>query len=112
MNWQPLTTLSQLEEIDRLSQDKPVLIFKHSTRCGVSIRMLSTVEKAWKPSDEANFSVWFLDLLNHRDISSAIATRYGVEHESPQTLLIKNGKCILDASHHFIDLDEVRMKAA
>jgi bacillithiol system protein YtxJ len=112
MNWQPLTTLAQLEEIDRLSQDKPVLIFKHSTRCGVSMRMLSTVEKAWKQEDDALFSVWFLDLLDHRDISAAIASRYGIEHESPQTLLIKNGTCILDASHHFIDLEEVRTKAA
>ena len=112
MNWQPLTTLAQLDELDQLSQDKPVLIFKHSTRCGVSLRMLSTVEKAWKQSDDVIFSAWFLDLLNHRDISTAIASRYGIEHESPQALLIKNGKCILDASHHFIDLDEVRTKAA
>lgn len=112
MNWQSLTTLAQLDELDRLSQEKPMLIFKHSTRCGVSLRMLSTVEKAWKQADDILFSAWFLDLLNHRDISTAIASRYGIEHESPQTLLIKNGKCILDASHHFIDLEEVRIKAA
>lgn len=112
MNWNKLSALEQLDDLDKLSNDKPVLIFKHSTRCGVSLRMLSTFEKNWKESDTDQISAWHLDLLNHRDISNAIAQRYGVEHESPQILLIKNGKCVHDASHHFIDMDEVRKLAA
>ncbi len=112
MNWNKLESLEQLEALDTLSHSRPVLIFKHSTRCGVSLRMLSTFERAWKESDSAQISAWQLDLLNYRSISNAFAERYGVEHESPQILLIKNGKCILDASHHFIDLDEVRKVAA
>lgn len=88
------------------------MIYKHSTRCGVSLRMQSILEKTWKNEDEALFEVWHLDLLSHRVISDAIAQRYGVDHESPQILLIRNGASILDASHHFIDLDEVRKTAA
>jgi bacillithiol system protein YtxJ len=49
-----------------------------------------------------------LDLLNHRDISQEIATRFDVYHQSPQMLLIKEGKSIYDASHS--DIDAVELK--
>jgi bacillithiol system protein YtxJ len=45
----------------------------------------------------------FLDLLNHRDISNAIAMQLGVHHESPQVVVIKNGQAVFHESHHSID---------
>ncbi|MGZ5263119.1 MAG: monothiol bacilliredoxin BrxC family protein, partial [Kaistella sp.] len=41
--------------------------------------------------------------LNHRDVSNAVAKRFGIEHESPQVWLIRNGKCIYSATHSEID---------
>ncbi len=99
MNWKPLNTLAQLDEIDAASQEKPVLIFKHSTRCNISATALSRLERAWTSADDAAHTAYHLDLLAHRDISDAIAQRYGVEHESPQTLVIRNGKCVHVATH-------------
>ena len=99
MNWKPLNTPAQLDEIDAASQNKPVLIFKHSTRCNISATALSRLERSWKPADDTAHTVYQLDLLAHRDISDAIAKRYGVEHESPQTLVIRNGKCVQVATH-------------
>jgi bacillithiol system protein YtxJ len=55
----------------------------------------------------ANTSLYFLDLINHRDISAAIAEIFQVHHESPQTLLIKDGECILDSSHSDISAEEI-----
>ena len=93
MNWKPLTSLDQLDIIDAASQDKPVLIFKHSTRCNISATALSRLERSWTASDDTEQTTYYLDLLAHRDISDAIAKRYGVEHESPQALFIREGKC-------------------
>lgn len=98
MNWTPLTELAHLDAIDAASKGRPVLIFKHSTRCSISSTALHRLERNWRPEDAAH-AVWYLDLLRYRPISDAIAERYGVRHESPQVLVIREGRCVYDASH-------------
>ena len=99
--WIPLVDLGQLNEIIMLSETQPVIIFKHSTRCGISKMALKQFESDF---DVAGLVVpYFLDLLEHRDISNAVATRFGVEHQSPQLLAIKEGKVLYEASHGSID---------
>ena len=107
MNWTPLTKTSQLEEVDARSAEKPVLIFKHSTRCNISSAALGRLERAWTEADDAAHTTYFLDLLKHRDISDAIAARYGVEHESPQALVINNGECVEQSAHFGITYKEL-----
>lgn len=99
MNWTSLDDLALLDEVDRLSAEKPVLIFKHSTRCGISSAALGRLEREWTNADDERHKAFFLDLLRYRPISNAIAERYGVRHGSPQALVISNGKCIHDATH-------------
>lgn len=101
IGWKPLVDLGQLNEIVDLSNEKPVAIFKHSTRCSISRMALKQFENEFDMEDK--IVPYFLDLLNHRDISNEIAVRFGVEHQSPQILLIKNGKAIFAASHSDID---------
>jgi bacillithiol system protein YtxJ len=108
MDWLSLTTEKQLEEIDKLSytsQIKGILLFKHSTRCSISSMALSRLERSLKVSD--SLPLYFLDLLNYRSISQHIAERYGIAHQSPQILVIKNGKCIYDASHSGINGQDI-----
>ena len=67
--------------------------------------VLSQFKKDFDTSS-TNLDLHFLDLLNHRDISNAIAERFNVVHESPQLLIIKNGIAVSNASHGSInDLD-------
>jgi bacillithiol system protein YtxJ len=99
MNWIPLTDVAQLDAVDAASAGKPVLIFKHSTRCSISSVALGRLENSWSPTDDAEHNVHYLDLIRYRDVSNAIAERYGVQHESPQVLVIRHGKCVYDASH-------------
>lgn len=106
INWIPLTDLGQLNEIMELSHQQPVVIFKHSTRCSISRMALKQFENEFDL--EGSVTPYFLDLLNHRDISQEIATRFEVYHQSPQLLLIKEGKSIYDASHS--DIDAVELK--
>ncbi len=108
INWIPLTDLSQLDEIVAISNEKPVVIFKHSTRCSISRFALKQFEKEFDL--EGKVDAYFLDLLEHRDISGEIANRFNVFHQSPQLLLIKGGKSVYDVSHNDIDAGELKGK--
>ncbi|WP_420576645.1 bacillithiol system redox-active protein YtxJ [Ekhidna sp.] len=107
--WNSLTTIDQLEEVDKNSQKKPVLLFKHSTRCSISAMSLARFERSYE--ETAAFEPYFLDLIAHRDVSNAIAEKYGVVHQSPQTILIKNGKAVFDSSHMGISYSELNNHA-
>jgi bacillithiol system protein YtxJ len=108
INWIPLNHLGQLDEIVAFSNEKPAVIFKHSTRCSVSRMALKQFETEYDLEDAVD--MYFLDLLEHRAISNAIATRFGVFHQSPQLLLIKEGKSVYDVSHSDIDAEELKGK--
>lgn len=108
MNWNHLEHPEQLNDIVTESADNTVLIFKHSTRCNISRATLDRLERNWKDAEVPNVKPYFLDLLSHRNISNAIAEQFHVEHESPQVLIIRNGKSVYDNSHYGIDFNEIR----
>ena len=105
INWIPLQFMGQLDEIAALSDNKPAVIFKHSTRCSISRFALKQSEKEFALEDKVD--AYFLDFFEHRDISNEIASRFNVYHQSPQLLLIKNGKSVYDVSHSDIDAKEL-----
>ena len=107
--WNSLTDLKQLDAIVEESTETPVLIFKHSTRCPVSRMALKNFENEYD-IEEGEMNAYFLDLLEHRDISNEIASRFNVEHQSPQLILIKNGKAVYDTSHSDIDAETLKSK--
>jgi len=104
MNWHPINSIEQLEQIKTASFTTPQVIFKHSTTCSISRMALDRFERAEAPE---NVEFHYLDLLNYRPISNEIATFFEVHHESPQVILIKNGECIYDESHYGIMMDEL-----
>jgi bacillithiol system protein YtxJ len=108
INWLSLTDLGQLNEISQLSNEKPVVIFKHSTRCSISRMALKNFENEFDLSDQV--TPYFLDLITFQDISNEIASRFDVVHQSPQLLLIVEGKSVYDVSHSAIDADELKIK--
>ena len=97
VEWIPLTDLGQLNEIINKSTETPVAIFKHSTRCSVSRMALKQFESEFNLTFKV--TPYFLDLLEYRDISNEIVIRFGVVHQSPQLILIKDGKAVYNASH-------------
>ncbi|RWW98845.1 bacillithiol system redox-active protein YtxJ [Flavobacterium cerinum] len=107
--WSDLTQLKQLEDIIEESAETPVVIFKHSTRCSISRMALKNFEREYAV-EEGKAKPYFLDLLEHRDISNEIASRFEVQHQSPQLLLIKNGKAVYNSSHSDIDAAIVKDK--
>ena len=103
--WRQLTDLGLLNEIVEVSNEKLVLIFKHSTRCSISRYSLKQFENEFAFQDK--IIPYFLDLIEFRDISNEIAQRFGVIHQSPQIILIKKGKAIYDTSHESIDANKL-----
>lgn len=92
--WNELTYLAQLEEVDEMSRAAGIVLFKHSTRCLISQVALRAFSRAWS-SSRTRITVCFLDLSAHADISASIAQRYGVRHASPQVVLVRGGDGVL-----------------
>ncbi len=107
MNWNPITSPAHLEQLIEVSHQKQVIIFKHSTRCSVSSMALNRLERSWNASEMEAVTPYFLDLIAHRSLSNQIASTFGVEHESPQVLVIEKGDCIYHASHMGINYQEL-----
>ncbi|MES2864693.1 MAG: bacillithiol system redox-active protein YtxJ [Bacteroidota bacterium] len=102
-----LNAKEQFDEIDEISHTKPVVLFKHSTRCIISRTVLKQFDLEFNfPEDKMD---WFLlDLLNFRDLSNEIASRYNVTHQSPQIVVIRNGKAVFNESHDSISVDDLK----
>jgi bacillithiol system protein YtxJ len=105
MNWLELNNESQLSEIEALSYKHPVAIFKHSTRCSISAFVKRAFEKEWDLFPQP-FEVVLLDLIAYRDVSNAVASKFGVVHQSPQLIVVQNAKVVYAASHDNISAAE------
>ncbi len=103
MDFVPLENEEQIIEIKRAKGYN--VIFKHNTTCPISKSVRSKFEAEADTLTEVN-SVYFLDLLANRNLSDAIAKEFDVEHESPQLLLIKDGKCTYSNSLYDITIGD------
>lgn len=108
MEWIPLTSEDQLNEIITDSEKNPVMIFKHSTRCSISSTSLNRLERSWNGNEMSHVKAFYLDLLSYRPISAKIETLFHVEHQSPQAIVIDHGKSIWDASHYDIQYEAIK----
>lgn len=107
IQWNTLTGLEQLKQLQSESFTQPVIIFKHSTRCSISNTTLDRLQRNWK-AEEVPVKSYYLDLLTYRSISNEIASQFEVEHQSPQLLLIHQDKIAYHASHFDIDYNQMK----
>jgi bacillithiol system protein YtxJ len=95
--------LRRKEDFDALverSKTDPILIFKHSTQCGISERAFDAFHSFMRNANSVEAGVVLV--LENRDVSDAIANQLGVEHESPQAIVIDQGRPAWNASHRGI----------
>lgn len=105
----PWNNLASVETLDKIIDDsfsQPIAILKHSTSCGISRMVLRQFENEFDV-EAGKVKLYFLDLISNRDVSNRIASKFNVPHESPQILLIKDGKSVYDASHSAINAESL-----
>ena len=98
--------VDSVDSLDRLfaqSYERPIILLKHSTTCGISSGVYRIVENV---SGEVNVIV----IQTHRDLSNEIATRTGVRHESPQAIVLRDGQPVYHASHYDIEAEHIEEK--
>ena len=102
IEWIPLASVSQLDNIAAASVGKPQVIFKHSTSCGISRMVLNMITRSYT-FESGVMDMYFLDLLSNREVSNAVAEQFQVMHQSPQMLIVKNGVVVAHDSHGAIN---------
>lgn len=105
--WVYINSVDQLNKIIQTTFDKPVLLFKHSTRCMTSAIALKSFNEEWTTGNEL-CNLYFIDLLAHRDVSDEIEVLTGIKHESPQVIVLKGRDIIYDESHSAIDARRIQ----
>ena len=106
-----MCTVESIEDLDallELSKTKPVVLFKHSTRCSISTLANDAYKAYLETADTDAVEYTYLDLLEHRDVSNAIAQKTGVWHQSPQVILVKDGKAVWNTSHLSITAEALK----
>jgi bacillithiol system protein YtxJ len=91
----PITETSDLDQLVERSHATPVILFKHSTTCPIS-------SAAYKQMSEVAEEVSLVVVQRARDVSKEIEARTGIQHESPQTIVLRNGEAVWSASHYDI----------
>ncbi len=91
------------EELDALiekSNEQAIVLFKHSTTCPISAGVYQEISNA-----DADINL--IVVQRARDVSSAVAEKTGIRHESPQAFVVKNGKVVYHASHYDVTASDV-----
>ena len=89
-----------LENLLTDSTKKPVIVFKHSNACSISARAYREMEKI----DGVNI----VEVQSARDVSRELASRTGVRHETPQVIILRDGKAVWNASHFDVTAADVQ----
>ena len=101
-----LTLLQDVDELDRLlseSHTRPLLVFKHSFTCGISAEALDELidhlnaDLCAAGGPDPRYAM--VTVQTHRDLSNAVAAKLGIRHETPQALIVRDGRVVWTASH-------------
>jgi bacillithiol system protein YtxJ len=112
-----LTTLREVAELEKALDDshqRPLLLFKHSYSCGVSAEALDELRAHLEDGTAGATSVRYaiVTVQTHRDLSNRIAERLGVRHETPQVILVHDGRAVWTASHFRVNTAEIEKALA
>jgi bacillithiol system protein YtxJ len=82
------------------SKQKTVLVFKHSNACPISAR-------AYREMEKLDGQVNLIEIQAVPELSREVESMTGVRHESPQVILLRDGKAVWNASHFDVNVSSV-----
>ncbi len=103
-HFETVSDIEALEGLSARSNEAPVLIFKHSTTCGISAI-------AYGEMARVQSVVALVEVQSAPEVSREIESRTGIEHESPQVIILRNGKAVWHVSHSKIKADALERAA-
>jgi bacillithiol system protein YtxJ len=104
----PLRAVGELDAVLGESHRRPVLLFKHSYTCGVSAEALDELRLHIDEATSASIQYAMVTVQTHRDVSNAVSQRLGVRHETPQAILVRDGRVVWTASHFRVNAAELQ----
>jgi len=104
-SWKVLTSNEQVDRVVKDSFTSPQVIFKHSIRCSLSESIYNHLNE-WN-KDQQVLTIHYLDIINYRPVSNYIEALFGILHESPQIILLQQGKVQYHESHYRIKGDKL-----
>ncbi len=108
MNWTEIKDISEIDALRNESNDGAIMLFKHSTSCPISSMALNRLERSWNDAEVKGLKPYILDLIRYREVSNQIAESFGVPHESPQVIVLRNGEAVYDTSHMGINFQDLK----
>ena len=93
-----LKSIDELDQAMAESNERPVLLFKHSTTCPISARAFREFQSYLEEADQS-VSYNLIIIQDARAVSDEASERLGIEHESPQAVIVRNGREVWNASH-------------
>jgi bacillithiol system protein YtxJ len=106
LSWIEITSVEQLNQLWSQETKDSCVFFKHSTRCSISSMVLRSFERSWVTDEQT--TLFFIDLIAHRDVSNQLALLSGVEHQSPQVIVTHKNQVIFSDSHGTIDAEKIQ----
>lgn len=106
VDWKTLSSEAQFMEL--LQQEELFAVFKHSTRCSISSMAKNRIDSTW----DLSLPLYYLDLIAERSVSNLIEDHLGIQHQSPQLIIVRGGKVIYHASHNAIQMSSIKEAVA
>ncbi|RPI19544.1 MAG: bacillithiol system redox-active protein YtxJ [Acidobacteria bacterium] len=103
---EPMREITSEQDLEKVFDEPLAVVFKHSTRCPISRTAQREVELFL--NKRPDIPVYLVDVIRDRLISRALATRTGVRHESPQTIVLRRGAVAWHGSHYQVTADAIR----
>ena len=100
-----MQTLASSRDLDAVLAAESALLFKNSTTCPISAAARHEMQRLLEQRPDAPLLV--VDVNAHADLSREIARRTGIEHDSPQIILLTHGVPRWYASHYAIHAGDV-----
>ena len=97
-----LRTLSTVDELESAlvhSSERPLVIFKHSPTCGISAQAFESISE-WLAGPMLSIDFVVVPVQASRAVSTALAQRFAIRHESPQAMVIIDGRVVWHGSHY------------
>lgn len=95
-----VTEVSEIDPLLEASKDRPVFLFKHSLACGISQAAFEEYRR-FAGGGGAIFSL--VEIQRAREVSRRVVEVTGVRHQSPQAILLVDGRPVWHASHWSIN---------